>query len=148
RFCGPFDIFSEAGTQVAVLAKGIERRWWNGVHGIRANQLLDINDVAVLGILCARAGPEQTLRLRSLGGKRFPPRASKKFLIFLVSLPCVCDRNFSPEAFEQVCLSGIRSGLELFVDLAINQRIDPADEKAGDARNVADVLALCGTGFE
>jgi len=38
--------------------------------------------------------------------------------------------------------------LSFFVDLAINQGIDAADEKAGDAGDLADVLALCSARFE
>src|SRR4029077_8380704 len=65
-----------------------------------------------------------------------------------VSEPGVGDGYFAANAFEQSILPGVLRALEFLVDLAVHQRVDAADEEAGDAGDVADVLAFGGAGFE
>ena len=55
---GRGDVLGQAGTQLTVFAEGIEGRGRNGVDGFRADQFLDIEDVAILRILGAGTGPE------------------------------------------------------------------------------------------
>src|SRR6202007_1162290 len=95
-----------------------------GVDGVRADQLFDVKHVAILWILGAGAGPEETLRLRAFGGEGLPARAAEKFLILLVGDPGIGNGHLAAETFEQRLLAGIRSRLELFFDLAVNQGID------------------------
>src|SRR4029077_14536834 len=58
------------------------------------------------------------------------------------------DGHLAANALEQSPLARIRSSLELLFDLAIDESINAADEKAGDAGNVADVLAFGSPGFQ
>src|SRR5258708_34891385 len=102
----------------------------------------------MLWIVDAGSGPEEGLGLRPFGREGLPSRAAEKLLILLVGEPGVGDGNLAADSFEQSFLAGIRSGLELFVDLAINQGIDAADEKAGHARHVAGVPTLLRARFE
>ena len=67
-FLAAVDVFGETVAQLAVVAERVESGRRNRVDGVRADQFLDVHDVAILGILGAGAGPQNTLRLRALGG--------------------------------------------------------------------------------
>jgi len=122
--------FRQAGTQPAVIAERINRRRRNRVHRVRADQLFDIHDVPIFWILGAGAGPKQPLRLSALGRQGFPARAAEQLLILLVGELGVGDSHLAAEAFEQLLLTGVRRGLEFFVDLAINKSVYAADKKS------------------
>src|SRR5690349_16926265 len=47
---GPVKIFFETGAQFPVLSKGVHRGWRHGVDGVRADQLLDIEHIAVFWV--------------------------------------------------------------------------------------------------
>src|SRR6266481_1641448 len=144
---GSGDVFGEAGAELAVIAEGVEGCGGNGVHRVRADEFLDVEDVAVLGILGAGAGPEEALSLRALRGESFPAGAAKEFLILLVGKLGVGDGYGAVEAFEKnfgVTGSSFQQG----VNLGVNEGVNAADEEAGDTGDVVDRLALGGTGFE
>ena len=73
-FGGGIDVFGQAGAQLAVIAEGIEGGRRNRVDGVGADQLFDVEHVAIVGILGAGAGPQQALRLRALGRESLPAR--------------------------------------------------------------------------
>ncbi len=52
------------------------------------------------------------------------------------------------QRFEQGLFLGVGFGLDHRVNLAVHERVDAADKKAGDAGDLRDVLAFCGAGFE
>ena len=103
---GRVDIFGQAGAQLAVIAESVEGGRRNGVDGVRADQLFDVDARRDSLILCAGAGPQQALRLRAFGGERFPSRAAEQLLIFLVGEFGVGDGHFAFEALEQRLLRG------------------------------------------
>src|SRR6266481_4206021 len=131
-----------------MLTERINRRRRNRVHGVLPDELFDVKHVAIVRILGAGAGPQQALRLRAFSRKGFPTRAAEKFLIFFVSEPGVRDRHLPANALEQRLLACIRSSLELLLNPAVYESVDAADEKARNACDVADVLALCSASFE
>src|SRR5580704_16597228 len=125
-----------------MIAEGVESRRRNSVHGISANQFLDVDDVAILWVLRSGAGPEQPLRLRAFGRQSIPTRAAKEFLIFLVGKLGIGNSDFTVETFKQGLLCRVRGCFQFFVNLAVDEGIDTADEEAGNAGDVTDVLAL------
>src|SRR6266850_982501 len=131
-----------------MLTERINRRRRDRVHGVLPNELFDVNHVAIVRILGARAGPEQALCLRAFGRKGFPARAAEKFLILLVSEPGVCDGHLASNALEQRLVARICNRLELLLDPAVYESIDAANEKTRHAGDVADVLALGSASFE
>ena len=70
-------IFFEARAEVPVLSKSVHRGWRHGVDGVRADQLLNIEHIAVFRILGSGACPKQSLRLGALRAQRFPARPSE-----------------------------------------------------------------------
>src|SRR5262249_25586814 len=56
----------------SMVAKCVEGGQWYGVDGVGADQLLDIENIAVGLVLRASARPEQALWLRSFGGEPLP----------------------------------------------------------------------------
>src|SRR5205807_921340 len=102
------DILGKAGTQPAMVAESIESCRRDGVHGVCANQLFDVEHVAELGILRARAGPQQPLRLRTLRCQSLPACSAKKLLVFLVGVPgilIITFGRFTP--FHRRCASAM-----------------------------------------
>ena len=67
-FARAVQIFGQALTRLAVIAEGVKRGRRDGVDGVGADQFFDVDDVAVILIFGAGAGPENTLRLRAFGG--------------------------------------------------------------------------------
>src|SRR6266446_1577431 len=101
---------------IAKRARGGRR---HGVDGIAPDQLIDVENVPEFGILSARAGPKQSLRLSALGRKLIPLLASEDSLV-------TCIRGL-----------GIRDGrlaVKIFRQRAIDGGIDPAHEETRHAR--------------
>jgi len=81
---GTREAFSEALVRLAVIAEGIERRRRNGVDCVRADEFFHIDHIAIVGIFCAGARPEDALGLRSFGGEGFPADTGENALVGLV----------------------------------------------------------------
>src|SRR6266849_1792203 len=79
------DVFRQALARHAVIAEGIQCGGRHSVYGIRTNQFLDIEDIAIIRIFGAGASPEHALSLRPLGSQSLPARSAKNLLIALVS---------------------------------------------------------------
>src|SRR3546814_2145821 len=81
-------------TRFAMIAERIQRCRRHRVDGIRANQLFDIQRVAVRRVLGAGAGPQQTLWPRArLLRELLPARRREDVAVVLVGPPRIGDRN-------------------------------------------------------
>ena len=63
---------------LAVVLEGLDRLLRHRVHRVRADQLLDVEDVAVRGVLGRGGGPQAALRQRALRLERLPARAREE----------------------------------------------------------------------
>jgi len=64
-----------------------------------------------------------------LEARAFQRGAAEQFLILLVGETGVGNGYLAPNAFEQSGLGGVRAGLEFFLNLGVNERVDAAYEK-------------------
>ena len=141
---GGLHIFHEACARPPVVAKRVEGRRRDRVDGIGPDQLLDVDDVAVVGVLGSRACPEQPLRLGALGGQGLPALPAEELLVALIGQLGVGNRDLADQAAQQACLVRVRRRLQPRRDERIDRGIDPADEETGDAGNSLQVAAACG----
>jgi len=131
-----------------VIAEGVEGGRWNGVNCVLADQFFDIDYVAVFLVFRAGAGPQQALRLRALRGKGFPATGSADFLILAIGEFGVGDGYFALQAREKTTLRWVGRRFQFFVERAVNEGVDSADEEAGNAGDFADVFSFCGAGLK
>ena len=75
---GRADILLQARTHAAMVAEGVHGLRRHGVDGVGADQFLDIEHVAVGGVLGAGAGPEQPLRMRAARLQLLPAFAAEQ----------------------------------------------------------------------
>ena len=78
------DMFFKTVAQSAVITERIQRRRRHGVHRVLADQLLDVERVAVIFVLGTGRGPQEPLRLRTFRGQFLPAGTSKQFLVILI----------------------------------------------------------------
>ena len=121
----------ESGARRAVVAESVERRGRHGVDRIGADQLINVENVLVSGILGSGAGPQQPLRLRAVRGQGAPAVLSKDSVVALVRHLGVGDGDLAHEAVGFIASQGLK--------LSIDDRVDAADEEARDACHVADI---------
>src|SRR5438552_3699878 len=79
------DVFRQALARHAVIAEGIQCGGRHSVYGIRTNQFLYVENIAIVRIFGAGAGPEHALSLRSLGSQSLPALSAKDLLIAFIS---------------------------------------------------------------
>ncbi|MGY4314565.1 hypothetical protein ACVWW1_003892 [Bradyrhizobium sp. JR3.5] len=139
---GVLDILLEAVADLAVVAEGIEGCRRHGVDGIGANQLLDIEHVAIVLVLGAGRSPQQPLRLGALGRELVPARAREQALVVLVGELCIGDRDLALQGREPLLLGRVVGACDLLVELLVDGAVDAADEEAGDACHMGGVAAL------
>ena len=144
RVSGGLHILHEACARPPVVAKRVEGRRRDRVDGIGPDQLLDVDHVAVVGVLGPRAGPEQPLRLGALAGQGLPAPPAEELLVALVGELGVGNRDLAGQAAQHACLVRIRPRLQTRRDERIDRGINPADEKTGDAGNSLQVAAAGG----
>ena len=135
-------VLVEAAAHLAVLAEGRERRGRNGVDRVGADELLDVVGVRIAGILGRRAGPERTLRAGAGLAQPVPARTVEELLEVLVRHLGVGDRGLAVQALELALLGGVRDGLDLVGQHLVDLGVDPADEEARHARDLAEVPSL------
>ena len=133
RVAGAVEVFGEARARAPVIPERREGRGRDRVDRVGSDQLLDVDHVAIAGVLRSRAGPEQPLRLRAARGQGAPTWAAEQLLITLEGEPGVGDRHFAPQRLEQRLRAGIGGFRQPGVDLGVDRRIDSADEEAGHA---------------
>ena len=122
------------GRRLAVVAECVHGRRRHRIHGVAADQRLDIHRVLVGRIFGAGGSPEQALRLRARRGQTLPARAGEQLLVANVGELRVGDRHLAAEPIRQPLV------VELVQPL-VDGRVDAADEKAGDAADLGDVAA-------
>ena len=149
RVSGGLHILHEACARLPVVAKRLEGRGRDRVDGIGPDQLLDVDHVAVVGVLGPRAGPEQPLRLGALAGQGLPAPPAEELLVALIGELGVGNRDLA-ESSRAVGLSRSHSvpACSRAADERIDRSIDPADEKTGDAGNPLQVAAAGGIGLQ
>ena len=101
------------------------------VDGVGPDQLLDVEHVAVLGVLGRGRRPQAALRRRALGGQRVPVVAREDLLVGLVGELGVGDRELALEL-------GVAADL---VEPLVGLGVDARDEERGDRRDPARVAA-------
>ena len=121
--------------------RGIGRRG-DRVDGVRADERLDIQEVAVGGILRPGTGPERPLDLRPFCTERGETRAFKYFLERLIHEFGIRDSNIAEQSLHpgnggRVFLSG-----DLLPQEIIDERVDAADKNARNGGDAGDRLSL------
>src|SRR3954462_2998994 len=89
------DVPLQGRRDLAVVLEGLDRLLRHGVHRLRADQLLDVDDVAVVGVLRRRGRPEAALFPRALRLESLPARAGVELLVALVGELRVGDRELA-----------------------------------------------------
>ncbi len=117
-----------AGHHPAVVEVGLQGGRRQGVDRVRADELLHVEHVRVVGVLGAGAGPQRALHARALGGQRFPARPAKDLMEASVGDLGVSDGDLSLEL-----------GLPDLVQRSIHRRVHAADEKRGHRGDAAEV---------
>ena len=135
------DIFLEAVARLAVVAEGVERRRRHGVDRVGADQLLDIEHVAIVLVLGAGRGPQQPLWFCAFGRKLVPARSGKQLFVFLIGELCVGDGDLALQRGQPLLLAGIVGARDLLVELLVDRAVNAADEEARDARDMGGVAA-------
>ena len=131
-----------------VVAIGIHRRRRHRVDGVRPNQLVDIEDVAVRLVLGPGARPQQALRLGALLRQPLPALVGIDVFVESIGELRVGDRDFALELL-QLCLLGRVGGRgDLFVELVIHQGVDTADKEARHAGHLVRIATLFGERFK
>ena len=102
------------------------------VHRRRPDQLLDVHDVAVIGILRRGRRPEAALRRRSLAGEELPARPGERLLPVAVREPRVRDR--------ELALEPRRLAADL-LQPPVGLGVDARDEEARDRRDARGIAA-------
>ena len=115
------DALLQAGARPAVVAEGIHGRRRHGVDRVGADQLLDVEDVAIGRVLGAGAGPEQPLRPRALGREPLPAGAGEEALVALVGELGVGDRDLAAQALERGAKLGVVDASEPLLDLLVDR---------------------------
>src|SRR5581483_653047 len=122
-----FEVVGEAGADLAVIEERVERGLRDGVHGVRADELLDVVDVAPRWVLPARARPEDALGPRAPGGEAPPALAREELAEACVGELRVRDRR----ATAQLARCG---------EARVDRRVDAAHEEARDRRDPGERL--------
>ena len=138
---GVLDIFLKAVAHLAMVAEGLESCRRHGIDGVGADQLFDIEHVAIVFVFCAGRGPQQALRLGALGLELVPARPGEQVLVFLIGEFCIRDGDLALQRGKPLLLAGIVRLRDLLVEQFVDRAVDPADEEAGDARDMGGIAA-------
>ena len=112
----------------AVLLERFVGRRRNCVDGVRPDERLDVEHVAVRRILRAGRCPQRTLHIRAVMLQLLPTLAAEGLFEELVGELGVGNRDLAEERADL----GIIVLLQLRFHLLLGQRVDAANEKAGD----------------
>ena len=126
---------------LAVIAESVNRGRRDGVDRVWPDQFLDIDDVTVVRILGAGAGPEYPLCLRAFRSQRFPARSGENLLVSLVGQLAIRDGNLAENALQLAFARRVAFLFDLFVQQRIHERVNAADEETGHTGHLADVSA-------
>ena len=126
------DVLLERVAHLAVVGERLDGLARHRVDRLGPDQLLDVDDVAVLGVLGRGRRPQAALRGRALGGERVPVRAREDLLVGLVGELGVGDRELALEL-------GVAGLVEPLVGLGVDARHEERGD-GGDAGRVAAAL--------
>ena len=124
-----------------MIAEGVERGRRHGIDGVGTDQLLDIEYVAIVLVLGAGGGPQQSLRPCAPGREPVPARAGKQPLVFLIGELGVGDRHLALQRGQPFLLARVIGLCDPLIELLVHSAVDAADEKACDARDMGRVAA-------
>ncbi len=141
-------VLFDCQTDLAVIAEGGECRGRKRVDGVRADQVFDVEHVAVVRILRAGARPERALNASALRFQFREAFARKDLFEPLVLHLRVRNRGFAEKAGESGLFVFVLRPADAEFELAINGGIDAADEDAGDRRHVVNRLSCGGALFQ
>ncbi len=131
-----------------MVAVGVHRRRRHRVDGVGANQLVDVENVAISLVLGPGARPQEPLRLGALLRQPLPALVRVDVFVELIGELRVGDRNFALQLL-QLGLCGRRGSCgDLLVELVVHQGIDAAHEEARHAGHLVRVPALFGKSFQ
>ncbi len=125
-----------------MLPEGRERVGRDGVHGVGADQLLDVHRVGEARVLDRGARPEATLRRRARLPQGLPAGPAVKLLEPFVGQLGVGDPGLAIEPFQPPGLLRVTGGGDLRGQQLVDLAVDPADEEAGDAVDPGEVAPL------
>ena len=120
-----------------MIPEGANRLLGHRVHGVRADQLLDVDHVAVGRVLGRGGGPERPLRPRALRCELLPGGAGEEPLVLGIGELRVGDGELAAE------VAGAGS-LEARIGLGVHAR----HEEAGDRRDPGEILAVGGEALQ
>ena len=101
------DPFEDGVAQVtAVVEEGLEGLLRKGVHGVGADEVLDVEEVGVGGVLRPGGRPERALHAGPLGRERLPRARSEGGEVVLVDDLRVREGGLSAEGLEPLACSG------------------------------------------
>src|SRR5438132_1044752 len=113
----------------------------HGVYRVWPDQLVHVVGVRILGILRAGAGPEEPLYLGALRLERRKARAVTDLQELQVRDRGVGDGQLAHKTLQRSLLERIGLLFQLGLQQAVHQRVNPADEEAGDGRDLLQVAA-------
>ena len=132
-----------------MIAETLQGGLRHGVDRIRADELLDVKDVAVRRVLGACAGPQKALRPGALGGQLAPAVRSAELLVVGVGQLGVGNGHLAQQGAQGHSLAGAAAPLlQQGIDPAVDHAVDPADEETGDAGHVPELTAARSQLFE
>src|SRR5205085_11285725 len=108
---GFVDVLLDGRTRAAVILVGEIRRGGDGIDGIRADQRVDVERVAVLRVLRAGRRPERALHLRAFFTKALETLAAEDFLELPIGKLRVRDRDLAEERLERRIVLPLRFDL-------------------------------------
>src|SRR3979490_1885360 len=108
---------------------------------VGGGQLVDIEDIAIVLVLRARARPQEPLDARALGLQFLPARARKQTLVALIGELGVGDRGLAAQIGQRRAQAGIVGLGEALLDELVHRHVDAAYEEARHARDPARVPA-------
>ena len=131
------DGWLQRGRGLPVLQEAVQGGGRHGVDGIGRDERLDVEYVAVGGVLGAGAGPQGPLHPRALGLQRLPSVSGGGLLEIAVGEGGVGDSCLAQQV-RQLLLARLHTGLKL----PVHGDVHAADEEGGDGGHAAQVAAV------
>ncbi len=135
---GALDVLLDRVADLGVVLNRLDRLARHRVDRVGPGELLDVEDVAVVGVLGRGRRPQAALRARALRRQRLPVGAREDVLVGLVGQLRVGDRQL---ALELVVTADV---VEALVDLGVDAR----HEEGGDRGDLGQVAAALGETLE
>ena len=128
--------------RLAVIAERVQRLRRHGVHRVRSDQLLDVQHVGVSRDPWCWCWPTARAASARPSSPERPNRRPKKSPCSADKLACALAMATLPSRlFSSACSCGSVAGFQLGLHHRVHHAVDAADEKAGDAGDVAWIAA-------